>query len=94
MLKYLESELGQGKEEVEDWYRHWVELGFTTLERLLPDTPFAGGDTPNIVDVCLVPQMYNARRFLVDLTPFPRLTAIADRACALPAFVKAAPPPL
>ncbi len=94
VLKYLEHEMGQSKAAVDDWYRHWIEQGFATLEKLLPNASFAGGDAPNIVDACLVPQMFNARRFKVDLTPFPRLTAIADRAAALPAFASAAPPPL
>ena len=94
ILRYLENELGQDQVAVGDWYRHWVSQGFATLEKLLPDTPFAGGETPNIVDACLVPQMYNARRFKTDLTPFPRLTAMADRAAALPAVMAAAPPAL
>jgi len=94
ILRYLEQPLGHQKTEVDSWYRHWVEQGFATLEKLLPDTEFAGGAAPNIVDAFLVPQMYNARRFKVDLTPFAKLTAIADRAAALPAFVAAAPPPL
>lgn len=93
VLQYLEQEMVQAKAALDNWYRHWVEQGFATLEALLPDTPYAGGESPNIVDACLVPQMYNARRFSVDLTPFPRLTAIADRANALPAFANAAPPP-
>ncbi|MEG3124179.1 maleylacetoacetate isomerase [Sphingomonas sp. GB1N7] len=94
VLQYLEHEMGQDKAAIDGWYRHWVEQGFATLEKLLPDTQFAGGDAPDIVDACLVPQMYNARRFKVDLAPFPKLTAIADRAGALPAFVEAAPPAL
>lgn len=94
VLQYLEHELGQERAAVEAWYRHWVEAGFATLEHLLPETPFAGGEAPNIVDACLVPQMYNARRFKVDLGPFPRLTAMADRAAALPAIASVAPPPL
>ena len=94
VLQYLGTELRQDKAAVDGWYRHWVEQGFATLETLLPDSPFAGGDTPNLVDACLVPQMYNARRFAVDLKPFPRLTAIADRAAGLSAFAEAAPPPL
>ena len=92
ILHYLKAELGQGQDAIDDWYRHWIAAGFTTLEKLLPDTPFAGGDAPNIVDACLVPQMYNARRFKTDLTPFPKVTAMADRAAALPAFQAAAPP--
>ena len=94
VLQYLGREMEQDKAAVDGWYRHWVEQGFATLEKLLPETPFAGGDAPSIVDACLVPQMYNARRFKVDLAPFPRVTAIADRAAALPAFAEAAPPPV
>ena len=93
ILQYLEHGMAQDKAAVDGWYRHWVTQGFATLEALLPDTEFAGGELPNIVDACLVPQMYNARRFSVDLTPFPRVTAIADRAAGLPAFKSAAPPP-
>lgn len=94
VLQYLEHDLHQDKAAIDTWYRHWVCQGFATLEQMLPDTPFAGGSAPNIVDACLVPQLYNARRFSTDLTPFPRLTAMADRAAALPAFRQAAPPPL
>ncbi len=93
VLQYLGNDMGQDKAAVDGWYRHWVEQGFATLEKLLPDTPYAGGDAPNIVDACIVPQMYNARRFSVDLTPFPRVTAVADRSAALRAFIDAAPPP-
>ncbi len=92
VLQYLEHGLGQDRAVVEDWYRHWVAAGFATLEGMLPDSEFAGGEAPNIVDACLVPQMYNARRFKTDLTPFPRVVAMADRAAALPAFREAAPP--
>ena len=94
VLRYLETEMGQDKPAIDTWYRHWVEQGFAALEKLVPDAPFAGGDAPNIVDACLVPQMYNARRFKTDLTRFPKVTAIADRAAALAAFAKAAPPPV
>ena len=94
VLQYLEHDLGHPRAEVDDWYRHWVAVGFATLEQLLPDTQYAGGETPNLVDVCLVPQLYNARRFQTDLAAFPRVTALGDRAAALPAFQAAAPPPL
>ena len=92
ILNYLKSALGQEQDAVDSWYRHWIAAGFETLEKLLPDSEFAGGDAPNIVDACLVPQIYNARRFKTDLTPFPKVTAMADRAGALAAFVEAAPP--
>jgi maleylacetoacetate isomerase len=94
ILRYLKDELRLDQNAVDDWYRHWIAAGFTTLEKRLPDGAFAGGDTPNIVDACLVPQIYNARRFKTDLTSFPKLVAMADRAAALPAFASAAPPPL
>ncbi len=92
ILQYLKNELQQDQGAVDAWYRHWIASGFATLEQLLPDAEFAGGDAPNIVDACLVPQMFNARRFATDLTPFPRVVAMADRAAALPAFRDAAPP--
>ncbi len=94
VLQYLERELGQDGGARGRWYRHWVEQGFVTLEKLLPDTLFAGGDAPDIVDACVVPQVFNARRLKVDLTPFPKLTVIADRSAALAPFAAAAPPPL
>ncbi|UAJ12594.1 maleylacetoacetate isomerase [Glacieibacterium megasporae] len=94
VLQYLEHPMGQDKAAIDDWYRNWVAQGFATLEALLPDAPFAGGDAPNLVDACLVPQMFNARRFKLDLTPYPKVSAIADRAAALPAFASAAPPPV
>ncbi|MEO7247263.1 MAG: maleylacetoacetate isomerase [Novosphingobium sp.] len=94
VLQYLENDMGHDKPAVAAWYSHWIEQGFATLNTLLPDTPFAGGEAPNIVDACLVPQVYNARRFKVDLAPFSRVTEIADRAAVLPAFKSAAPPPM
>jgi len=94
ILRYLRNDLGQDQDAVDSWYRHWIAAGFTTLETLLPDTEFAGGAAPNIVDACLVPQIYNARRFRTDLSPFPKVVAMANRADALPAFREAAPPTL
>jgi len=93
VLKYLEGPLGQDKTARDAWYRHWIEAGFEALEQLLART--AGrhcfGDAPTMADVCLVPQVFNARRFDVDLSPFPRIVAI-DAACReLPAFASAAP---
>ena len=74
-----------------DWYRHWVALGFAALEAMAGDGPYLGGDAPGVADVCLVPQMFNARRFEVDLDPYPRLVAADAAACALPAFAQAHP---
>jgi len=94
VLQFLERDLQQDSEQVNRWYAHWIDLGFSALEAMLedgPEGPFALGDTVGIADLCLVPQVFNARRFAVDLTPYPRLVAIADRAAALPAFADAAP---
>jgi maleylpyruvate isomerase len=95
VLRYLEHELQHDKTTRETWYRHWVERGFDALEpRLVAEGGtgrFCHGDAPTMADVCLVPQVANARRFAVDLTPYPRIVAI-DAACRdLPAFQAAAP---
>jgi maleylacetoacetate isomerase len=95
VLQYLEHELQHDKTTRETWYRHWVQRGFDALEqRLAGDAAtgrFCHGDAPTMADVCLVPQVANARRFAVDLGPYPRIVAI-DAACRdLPAFQAAAP---
>lgn len=75
----------------EDWMQHFITLGFQGLEPMLPDTPFAHGDKPGLADLCLLPQVYNARRWGVDLTPFPRIQAIVDRMEAIPEVAAAHP---
>ena len=91
ILKYLKDELGQEQGAIDRWYRHWITEGFAALETMAPESGFFGGDQPNLADVCLVPQMANARRFETDLAPFPKLLRI-DAACnELEAFQKAAP---
>jgi maleylacetoacetate isomerase len=77
----------------EDWMRHFIASGLADLEAMLASGSghFCHGDSVTMADLCLVPQVYNARRWEVDLTPLPRLTAIADRAAALPAFAAAHP---
>jgi maleylacetoacetate isomerase len=91
ILKYLKNELGQDQDSINKWNRHWITEGFAALETMAPATGLFGGDRPNLVDVCLVPQMYNARRFETDMSAFPRLVRI-DAACnELEAFRKAAP---
>jgi maleylacetoacetate isomerase/maleylpyruvate isomerase len=95
VLKYLSEKLGVSPEQKNDWYRHWVTLGLEALERQLARDPgtgqFCHGDTPTMADCCLVPQLYNARRFECDLAPYPTLVAIAERCEALAAFVRAHP---
>lgn len=75
----------------EDWMQHFITLGFQGLEPMLPDTPFAHGDKPGLADLCLLPQVYNARRWGVDMAPFPRITEITDRMEAIPEIAAAHP---
>lgn len=93
ILKYLKGELGRDQSDVDDWYRHWISQGFAALEAIAG--PRAGalmfGDEPTIADVCLVPQMYNARRFDVPLDAFPTLLRADQNARAIPAFADAHP---
>jgi maleylacetoacetate isomerase/maleylpyruvate isomerase len=94
VLQYLQHSAGLDEAGVNSWYSKWVMAGFQALEALLtdlPQTPFIGGQAPGIVDICLVPQLYNARRFKVDLAPYPRLVMFGDRALEHPAFSAAAP---
>lgn len=91
VLHYLRDVLGLEQDAVDIWYRHWIAQGFTALEAMAPETGLFGGDLPNMADVCLVPQMYNARRFQTPLDPFPNLVRIDAALCALPAFMAAHP---
>lgn len=93
VLRYLREQLGLEEEAVNRWYAHWVSTGFAALESVAPDAGFFSGsaDAPGMVEVYLVPQLYNARRFAVDMAPFPRLHAIGQRCEALPAFARAHP---
>jgi maleylacetoacetate isomerase len=95
VLQYLENVLHHDKATRDLWYGHWVRLGFDALERWLARDAATGrfchGDRPTMADVCLVPQVSNARRFAVDLAPYPRIVGI-DAACReLAAFQGAAP---
>lgn len=91
ILKYLKDTLGQDQAAIDDWYRHWVAEGFTALEAMAPDDGLFGSDLPNLADVCLVPQMANARRFDTPLAAFPKLVRIDAALTAMPAFVAAHP---
>ena len=94
VLNYLRGPLGQDEPDVMAWYAHWIEAGFTALEQLVgrhgSDT-HCFGETVSMADLCLVPQMFNARRFDVPLDAFPRLLAIDAALRARPAFEAAAP---
>ena len=93
VLKYIRAEHGCDDDAVTTWARHWIAKGFNALEEIAQstETEFLYTDAPAFFEICLIPQVYNARRFGVDMDAFPRLSAI-DTACRkLPAFIAAAP---
>jgi maleylacetoacetate isomerase len=90
-LRYLKNELAQDQTKIDAWYHHWIVDGFEALEAVLRPDPYSFGNSVTLADICLVPQVYNARRFKVPLDRFPRIVAV-DAACAkLPAFDRARP---
>jgi maleylacetoacetate isomerase len=91
VLHYLRDVLGHDQDVLDNWYRHWMTEGFTALEAMAPDDGLFGGAQPNMADVCLVPQMFNARRFETPLAAFPKLVRINAELCAMPAFMAAHP---
>ncbi|MGH8396722.1 MAG: maleylacetoacetate isomerase [Gammaproteobacteria bacterium] len=95
ILKYLEKEFGVDEAARNKWYCHWIIEGFTSLEKLLAGNSATGkfchGDQPAIADLCLVPQVFNARRFKVEMSAFPTIQRIDDNCLKLKAFADAAP---
>ena len=89
--KRIESQFGAGEAAKAEWYRHWIAEGFAALEAMAGNGPFLGGDAPDVSDVLLVPQMYNARRFELPLDAYPRLVAADAAASALEPFAAAHP---
>ena len=90
-LRYLKRVMHQEQSAIDAWYHHWVREGFDALEALVGPGPYCCGSDVTIADICLVPQVYNARRLKVPLDKFPKIVAI-DAAClALPAFDRARP---
>ena len=90
-LRYLKRVMHQEQSAIDAWYHHWVTEGFEALEALVGPGPYCCGSDVTIADICLVPQVYNARRLKVPLDKFPKIVAI-DAAClALPAFDRARP---
>jgi len=85
------SEIGVDQAGRDDWYRHWIVEGFTALEAMAGEDAFLGGAAPDPSDVCLVPQMYNARRLDTPLDAFPRLVEIDARLTAIDAVAAAHP---
>ncbi len=90
-LRYLKNQLKHEQAEIDVWYAHWITTGFEALEALIGPGPYTFGPQVTLADICLVPQVANARRFKVPLDRFPKIVA-ADAACQLlPAFDKARP---
>jgi maleylacetoacetate isomerase len=90
-VRYLKDTLGQEQAALDTWYHHWILEGFAAIESLIGSGPYAFGKDVSLADVCIVPQVANARRFKVPLDRFPKIVAV-DAACAkLPAFEAARP---
>jgi maleylacetoacetate isomerase len=93
VLSYLRKDLGLEERGVNAWARRWIEAGFAALETVLGQSTgqYLHGDTVTLADICVVPQMYNARRVETDLSRFPKLLALEERLQRLAAFDKARP---
>ena len=93
VLRYLENDLGCDQLKRMIWYHRWIADGFKAFETVIKNTSgdFCFGDEPTLADICLVPQVYNAKRYEVDLGPFPTIRTINDRCQEIEAFAKAAP---
>jgi maleylacetoacetate isomerase len=90
-LRYLKNQMRQEQSAIDAWYHHWVIEGFAALEALIEPSPYACGKAVTLADVCLVPQVANARRLKVPLEKFPKIVGV-DAAClAMPAFDRARP---
>ncbi|WP_029031541.1 maleylacetoacetate isomerase [Salinarimonas rosea] len=90
-LGWLKERLGADQAAVDAWYAHWIQEGFSAIERLIDPRPYAFGEAPGMADLHIVPQVFNARRFSVPLEAFPRIRAVAETCAAHPAFAAAAP---
>ncbi len=90
-LRYLKRELHQEQAAIDAWYHHWVLTGFEAIEALVRPGPYACSGAVTVADLCLVPQVYYARRLNVPLDKFPKIVAIDTACLALPAFDRARP---
>ncbi len=91
VVTYIRREMGREQAELDRYSVHWISEGLATVEKLVEGDRFCFGDRPTVADLCLVPQMFNARRAKVDLTAMPKIVAIDAHLMTLPAFRKAAP---
>jgi maleylacetoacetate isomerase len=90
-LRYLKNPLKHEQAEIDAWYHHWILTGFEALEEMLRPGPYSFGSQVTIADICLVPQVFNARRLKVPLDAFPKIVGIDAALQKLPAFEKARP---
>ncbi len=95
VLQYLGKEFGITQEQKDNWYRHWTNVGLAAVEKLLAGNPrtgsFCHGEAPTVADCCLIPQVFNARRFNCPLDELPTIMRIVAACEQLPAFQNAAP---
>lgn len=95
VAQYLKSDLGAQDDQVAGWQRHWIEVGFGALETMLAASSLTGkfchGDTPTLADICLIPQVFNARRVKLDIATWPTIARIEAYAMTHPAFDAAQP---
>ncbi|MNM72636.1 Maleylpyruvate isomerase [compost metagenome] len=93
VLQYLSGTLGVADEAKSAWIRHWIDTGLRSIEAGLADLrgPLSLGERPGYLEACLIPQLYNARRFGCDLSGYPRILAMEARCQELEAFQQAAP---
>jgi maleylacetoacetate isomerase len=94
ILKYLKSELHQDQAAIDTWYRHWCIEGLGAYERQLEEWrtgKYSYGDSVTLADICLVPQVFNAKRFEVDMNQFPQTLAVFNRLMQIPSFDIAQP---
>ena len=93
VLRYLVKKLGASNEAKDEWYQHWIKIGLESLEKQLSSDPrkgrFAYGNQPGLIEICLVPQIFNALSAKVDVSPFPTIMQIYDECMKLTAFIDA-----
>ena len=90
-LRYLKNSMGQEQSAIDAWYHHWIVTGFEAIEELLTPGPYACGNAVTLADLCLVPQINNARRLKVPLERFPKIVGVDSACLKLMAFDRARP---
>ena len=91
VLQYLKRTLKHEQSDIDAWYHHWIIQGFNTIEAAIAPGPYCFGAQVTLADVCLVPQVFNARRLNVPLEAFPKIVAVESACLKLAAFDKARP---